>query len=79
MVSVPAPHRRFRVPQACGVCRLIHEFRVYHLALGADGTVIVSPAVYRSIRDRIADQGLAFLNEVTDPPPLQIGPTIIHR
>jgi hypothetical protein len=76
--TVVEPNIPYQLPYQCtppefGGCGSVHLFKTHHLNLDATGACIVSTGVYERIKDRLALDGFATVNEVKKPPKMGIG------
>lgn len=60
-------NRPYRYPLMCAACRAVHQVKTYHVAVDHDGFAIVSPQVWRMMRDHNT-AGFSVANEVATPP-----------
>lgn len=67
-IVVVHPKREYRVPFECPTCNQTHRWKAYHLNLDDQGSVIVSEAVYKRLREA-GMPGLSVANKASDPPP----------
>lgn len=71
VLTVPDFDRPLVEPHHCPLCADVHAVKTYHLALDADGAVIVSPPVWERLRR--LQTSLRVANEVRRPPRLVVG------
>ena len=64
---------RFPTPKACPRCKRYHTYKSLHIGLGSDGTAIISPEAWEVLKTIPTNAGLSYVNEVPNPPPLNIG------
>lgn len=71
--NVPYPEPYHCTPPEFGGCGSVHLFKTHHLNLDETGSVIVSTGVYDRIKNRLAIDGFATVNEVQKPPRIGVG------
>lgn len=71
--TVPYPEPYHCTPPEFGGCGSVHLFKTHHLNLDETGSVIVSTGVYDRIKNRLAIDGFATVNEVQKPPRIGVG------
>lgn len=77
--KVPYPEPYQCTPPEFGGCGDTHLFKTHHLNLDETGACIVSTGVYDRIKDKLASDGFAVVNEVKKPPTLGIGMDVGRR
>lgn len=65
-------NRPYRLPLVCFTCKKAHLVKTYHVAVDHEGFTIVSPQVWRLMRDHNA-AGFSVANEVSAPPARIVG------
>jgi len=65
------------LPLVCFTCKKAHAVKTYHVVVDHEGFTIVSPQVWRLMRDHNA-AGFSVANEVATPPGQIVGFAPVH-